>query len=197
LNNLQKYKGIYLTNSNNFIVRIRKDGKLTSFGCFNSLREAKAVYDREYIILHEHMLKRKIHKKYKKLIKIANESFIEKNKLLKEYALKLRQQKYREAHREDRKLYVKEHATEYCMYANKRRAAKINASKDWGELNQFIIEEAYKLSRLRSDLTGIEWQVDHIIPLIHPKVCGLHVGINLQVITAIENLNKRNKFEVN
>jgi hypothetical protein len=75
-----------------------------------------------------------------------------------------------------------------------RRAAKLKASCDWGELNSFIIEEAYLLTSLRSSTTNTKWEVDHIVPLINPLVCGLHVGINLQVIPEVENRTKSNTF---
>lgn len=39
-------------------------------------------------------------------------------------------------------------------------------------------------------------QVDHIIPIKHKLVCGLHVPANLQLLTPEQNKRKGNKFEV-
>ena len=78
----------------------------------------------------------------------------------------------------------------------KRRSSKLNASCNWGELNELIITEAYDLAVIRESFTGIKWEVDHVIPLINSKVCGLHVGINLQVIPAIQNRIKSNTYHI-
>lgn len=40
--------------------------------------------------------------------------------------------------------------------------------------------------------TGIDYQVDHIVPLRSPIVSGLHCEANLRVITATENAQKGN-----
>lgn len=39
------------------------------------------------------------------------------------------------------------------------------------------------------------YSVDHIIPLNHPDVCGLHVPCNFQYLTVEDNANKGNKFD--
>jgi hypothetical protein len=43
--------------------------------------------------------------------------------------------------------------------------------------------------------TGIPHEVDHIHPVNHPRLCGLTVPWNLQVIPAVENRRKSNRLE--
>ena len=70
---------------------------------------------------------------------------------------------------------------------------KLNAQPSWA--NEFFIKEAYALSKLRTEIFGFPWHVDHVIPLQGKLVCGLHVENNLQVIPGSENCKKSNKYE--
>ena len=80
----------------------------------------------------------------------------------------------------------------------KRRFRKKQQLPVWVDKEHlWIIKQIYELAQLRTKYFKFEWHVDHIIPLINTKVSGLHVYQNLRVIPAIENLKKRNKFEVN
>lgn len=75
-------------------------------------------------------------------------------------------------------------------YAAKRRAMRLNAVVAWSD--GFIVSEMYDLARRRTLTTGIEWHVDHIVPLQSAKVCGLHAHTNLRVIPGLENKVKSN-----
>lgn len=44
--------------------------------------------------------------------------------------------------------------------------------------------------------TGVEYVVDHIVPLKHPLVCGLHSDANTQIVTASYNAAKGNTFRI-
>lgn len=74
----------------------------------------------------------------------------------------------------------------------KRRFRRKNAVPAWSDIsavNRFY-EEADRLT-LES---GVEYQVDHIVPLVSDLVCGLHCEANLQVITKYENILKGNRY---
>jgi len=79
----------------------------------------------------------------------------------------------------------------------KYRASKINRTPVWTtETDLWMMKEIYELSALRTKLIGISWHVDHIIPLQGEFVSGLHTPFNMQVIPAIENMKKGNRYEL-
>lgn len=76
---------------------------------------------------------------------------------------------------------------------------KRNAFPAWAKADRdirWMMHETYEFAKQREDVCGGKWHVDHIVPLSHPRVCGLHLPWNLQVIPATENARKANKFEV-
>lgn len=102
---------------------------------------------------------------------------------------------WRKANPEWRKAYIKNNAGMFVLYAQKRRARKLNATPAWdADLTDFVMREATDLCRLRGRITGIKWEVDHMIPLRARRVSGLHVWNNLQVIPAKLNRSKRNSM---
>jgi hypothetical protein len=88
--------------------------------------------------------------------------------------------------------YYKVKKPEYCARVVKRNAQKALAVPKWA--NEFFISEAYDLAERRTKATGYRWHVDHIVPLQNAIVCGLHVEHNLQVIPAVRNLAKGNRY---
>ena len=75
-----------------------------------------------------------------------------------------------------------------------RQARKLNATPAW--INKGYIELFYKGAKLEEARTGLKVEVDHIIPLQHDLVCGLHCEDNLQWLTKTANLQKSNSFIV-
>lgn len=93
------------------------------------------------------------------------------------------------------RIYHKNNAGLVNSITARRRASKLLATPKWltddhlKEIKQFYIQ-AKELEKL----DGIKRHVDHIIPLQGETVCGLHVPWNLQILTAEENVRKKNKL---
>ena len=134
--------------------------------------------------------KKKYDKEYKKEYRVANRGRI--IAYAKEYY------DANKAHlRAQKKEYTVANPDKVNALNAKRRAQKLQATPKWltkrdHEKIQFYYEVAMRLGQL----TETKYHVDHIIPLNHPQVCGLHVPSNLQVILAEENLVKGNTFVV-
>lgn len=70
--------------------------------------------------------------------------------------------------------------------SSKRRAAILNAVPLWADAQ--AIAAIYQRC---GTMPG--HHVDHIVPIISKRVCGLHCEANLQIIPAIENYSKNNR----
>jgi hypothetical protein len=78
----------------------------------------------------------------------------------------------------------------------RKRATKLHRIPKWLTVeDKWVIKEIYRLAKDRTKATGIEWQVDHVIPLRGKYVSGLHIPQNLRVIEKTQNLIKSNKFK--
>ena len=76
-----------------------------------------------------------------------------------------------------------------------RTASKILRTPKWLTSEDiWVIKEIYRLARLRTQMFGVAWEVDHIVPLQGKIVSGLHEPGNLQVIPATKNRSKGNTF---
>ena len=94
-----------------------------------------------------------------------------------------------------KKKYKDENPDLYRILANIRRRRYRHATPAWLTKEQRnAIKQLYIEARKLTKLTGVKYEVDHIVPLINDDVCGLHVPWNLQVLTKDENLRKSNKI---
>jgi len=73
----------------------------------------------------------------------------------------------------------------FAHHAMLRKARLLRATPPWGNLAE--IKAFYRWA-------PDGHHVDHVIPLVHPLVCGLHVPANLQYLPAADNLRKRNEW---
>lgn len=74
--------------------------------------------------------------------------------------------------------------------ANKaRKAAQRKAMPLWADKSQIAV--VYQKSKELSKAFGVDFEVDHVVPLRGKTVCGLHVHANLQLLASDLNHKKR------
>lgn len=104
---------------------------------------------------------------------------------------------FMERFKENQKRYQSKIKHKHAATQAKRRASKLLATPKWlSEAQLKDIQTEYALRDWCSKVMGIEFHVDHIVPLKGEEVCGLHVPWNLRVIPAKVNLTKGNKHVV-
>jgi 5-methylcytosine-specific restriction endonuclease McrA len=74
----------------------------------------------------------------------------------------------------------------------KRRATALQATPPWAEFEQIAM--LYVKARRLTETTGVDHEVDHIVPLKNDVVCGLHCLSNLRILTADANNRKKCKL---
>jgi hypothetical protein len=83
----------------------------------------------------------------------------------------------------------------YNLSRARRKAAKIQRTPSWLTSDDYAaIELIYDQAAKMSAEYGESYHVDHIIPLRGKLVSGLHVPINLQILSAHENIKKGNSY---
>ncbi len=75
----------------------------------------------------------------------------------------------------------------------RRRFQKMYATPEWG--NTEDIGALKKKCRELNSYGDTVFVIDHIDPLLHPLICGLHFVGNMQIITSEENALKSNHFK--
>ena len=169
-------------------------------------KEARRVYQRQWEAANRERINAKQRERYandeRRRHRVRPASYREKRNAQQRsrYAerreeLLAYQKEYRdknlEAVRARRRAWVKANRGHASALWAKWNAAKFNACPRWvdWEALKAIYREASRLTRE----TGIQHDVDHIVPLQSDVVCGLHVPWNMQVLTHAENASKGNR----
>jgi len=97
--------------------------------------------------------------------------------------------------RKENSEYKRKNRDKGARWAAKRRANLLKVSGYSNEdLNELVLQEAYTVAKKRTEATGVQYDVDHIIPLQGRNACGFHCWNNVQVIPRMDNLKKGNKL---
>ncbi len=104
-------------------------------------------------------------------------------------------QKNKVHYRNKQAAYYRSNTALFREYGRRYTATKLERTTSWfGEFDEFVIREAFRLAKLREKSTSLKWHVDHAIPLKCKVASGLHCGANTQVIPEYVNCAKKNRM---
>ena len=140
-----------------------------------------------------------LHKGHLELFEKANEKGRAWSSKNREYEHK-RQKDYRNSNKGKEAKRGKEYRETFpeknAAKTAKRRSAKLERIPSWSnEADLKAIKKIYARCKRINKLTGVEHQVDHVIPLQGDSISGLHHSTNLAIIPAALNASKSNKWE--
>ena len=103
--------------------------------------------------------------------------------------------KHRIVRNAEKAAWARKNRGRVLAWCRKRQLDKVQRTPAWlTSEDLWLIEQFYELAATRTKVTGIQWHVDHKLPLRGKTVSGLHVPDNLQVILGSENSRKGNRM---
>lgn len=151
--------------------------------------KAKRVTDTAYHKAYYEENKARI-AEVKRAYRAANKELIVAKKQTAYYAAQeahlAQKQKYRQAN--------KGKINHLC--ALRKKVVKQRTPLWLSEFDKLKIKCYYSIASMLTNVNKESWHVDHIVPMQGELVSGLHVPSNLQVLRGIDNIRKKNKFEV-
>ena len=169
-------------------------------------KEAKAEYNKAYYESNRPKIFARLEERREERLEVqaeyrANNAEKIKAKHDKYYSenreiIRRKQSAYRDEYPERKQLTQKKYYTanpdKHAAKEGRRRATKMQATPNWADWLK--MEGEYTLANKLTKILGVQFQVDHIVPLISSIVCGLHCEANLQVLPGVVNLKKSNKY---
>ena len=124
--------------------------------------------------------------------KAAGRRYYERNKEVVKARAASRPDEEKKTHKQK---YKEANPELYKALTSVRKRRHRSATPKWVTKEQkMAMRRLYLEAQRLTKLTGERYVVDHVVPLINPDVCGLHVPWNLRVMTQEENLKKSNKL---
>lgn len=106
-------------------------------------------------------------------------------------------QKHKEAALLAKKIYRAENKGKInALCAARKKVIKQRTPKWLTAFDRLKIRCMYQLAAMYTRENAEPWHVDHIVPLQGVVVSGMHVPNNLQVLRGLDNIKKKNRYEV-